>query len=118
MEASKFSADDKYSDTASLLRTDAVEHVKFEGCLFASTTTGINTRKRQRCFATAAVMTQCFVLERERGAPMLWIHYVIIQVACLSLSCVCVCVSVDLPPEKKIEKNNINNMQNIGAKVL
>ena len=92
MEASKFSADDKYSDTASLLRTDAVEHVKFEGCLFASTTTGINTRKRQRCFATAAVMTQCFVLERERGAPMLWIHYVIIQVACLSLSCVCVCV--------------------------
>ena len=26
--------------------------------------------------------------------------------------------SVDLPPEKKIEKNNTNNMQNIAAKVL
>ena len=26
--------------------------------------------------------------------------------------------SVDLPPEKKIEKNNVNNMQNIGTKVL
>jgi len=26
--------------------------------------------------------------------------------------------SAGLPPEKKIEKNNINNMQNIGAKVL
>jgi len=26
--------------------------------------------------------------------------------------------SVGLPPAKKIEKNNINNMQNIAAKVL
>ena len=26
--------------------------------------------------------------------------------------------SAGLPPEKKIEKNNVNNMQNIGTKVL
>ena len=27
-------------------------------------------------------------------------------------------ISAGLPPEKKIKKNNVNNMQNIGTKVL
>jgi len=36
-----------------------------------------------------------------------------------SLRCASMCAcSAGLPPEKKIKKNNVNNMQNIGTKVL